>query len=234
MQIFLDTGLYHLLIVSGSHLIFIAGILARLNLKSRRWHWIGLLTYACMCLLSPPISRSFLQLTLSELSARRNLFWTQEQVVFYTGIACLLLFPDWFFSFSFVLSWTASLTLCFTRRLFVQHCLIFCFMWPLLRNTSPWSILSNFLISPLFSLGLFPASVLTFLIPGLNSITEPLWQCFLFLLDLGPRLSNSASISPPTITAMWTYIAALHILLQLLPLWKETPEKRLNELGKLP
>ena len=104
-------------------------------------------------------------------------------------------------------------------------------MWPLLKNISPWSIVYNFLVSPLFSAVLFPASVLTFIIPVLNRMTEPLWQLFFDLLKLGPTLRTSQTMEIPSVTALWIYVIAIHALLRLLPLWNESADRRLRELS---
>lgn len=232
VQLFMATGIYHLLVVSGSHLIFMEQMILKWGGYKKLVHLIPLFAYACLCLLNPPVFRSFIQLALSFINQRRHLFWTQEQSIFYCGCLCLLLFPDWFFSFSFALSWAASLSLCFTNKIFAQHCFIYISMLPLLKNASPLVILYNWILSPVFSAILFPISVLTFIVPHLNSLTSQVWDMFFMILQRLPHSVVSQELNIPPLHFIWLYIGGLHFILQLYALYFSRRESLLKEFGR--
>lgn len=121
---FIKTGLIHLLIVSGSHLIcldFLVGVF------TARWKQLRLLRLGIFFLLlcfvlatgaSPPAVRSFAQWCLRELSESCRWAWTRVQTVCAAGFVGAVFCHDRWALGSLALSWIASLALCISTTWF--------------------------------------------------------------------------------------------------------------------
>lgn len=222
------TGLLHLLVVSGTHLAFLETAL-ELLLKHFKWMralvFPGLLIFALVTRLQPPVVRSALSLLLSRISSHFQFCWTPLQRTVISGI----------FSFAFchgardiqslLLSWGAALALASCPRLddrgtwrdsVLRNLWIYLILAPLLAPMGvvhPGAILTNWLIAPWIGLALFPMSIATFLIPACQAICDPLWTGVSFLIaicadhmkSVGPPLALSSQI-------LWVYLGCFSLL----------------------
>lgn len=119
-SLYVSTGLIHLFVVSGTHLMFIYRGLRFLfnNRSTRRFEFIILFLYAGVCLFNPPIVRSLLTLIALEFLKSRQLLWRTDYVLLLCGLVCLTLQPKWIQSLSLQMSWLAALCLELTSRYF--------------------------------------------------------------------------------------------------------------------
>lgn len=215
-ELFKDTGLYHLLIVSGSHFVFLEQIFNFIFRKNKKVQFVIFILFAAICQFNPPVLRALISLTLQTLSDKHRLFWRREQVALYSGLCCLILFPEWLLSLSLLLSWLASLALTFSRKNFKQHVFIFLLIFPIFYNSSPLSILNNLLVAPLFGFFYFPATVFSALIPYGQYLGNWLWLKTFYLMEYLPSARtgfSGQSLFP--LALLWIYTFSLHIAKRL-------------------
>ena len=190
------TSLLHVAIVSGSHLVLLEVLLHKVIPEKIRPLKLTLALLFIFCLLTgwqAPAVRSFVTLCLQRWNHQKRLHWTGPQMTFFSGIFTWILFPQWFFSYSFLLSWGASLSLCLVpdsiHLRFLQqwktHLFVYVLLLPLLLpfgGVHPLSILCNWLIGPLFSALFFPLSLIAFLCPWVTPITDFIWQLAVYII----------------------------------------------------
>ncbi|MBX3041562.1 MAG: ComEC/Rec2 family competence protein, partial [Bdellovibrionaceae bacterium] len=137
-QLLRASGLLHLFVVSGAHLIWLEHLLARLNapfaLRLSGWTLFSL-----ACGWQPPVVRAWVGLLLIKLEPRWTPALRSDQHVLLSGLTTLILFPSWGDSLSLALSWVAafSLSLPFPRG----------WRGELLKCFAVWIFLMPFLIS---------------------------------------------------------------------------------------
>lgn len=231
-----NLGLYHLVVVSGSHLVFLEAIIAFLILNISRVvrslrlfsycshiHQIleitviGLLFYfSAVCLFQPPVIRSFFSLLTRRIDNDARLNWPPDYIVLFSGLLSLIHSPHWIHSLSLQLSWMAALIITCRGLGSLQKCLlIFIVLLPVLAcfsTSTPMTILTNFALAPLFGFLLFPISLLGVLIPSIWWLFEPLWKTldhFIQMIDPSDAIANT-HLAPNTI-CVWAYIAFLHL-----------------------
>ena len=122
---FAKTGLIHLLVVSGSHLICLEQLVLLLSCGFRgareKSRWMSILIFAALFFFtlmtgaSPPVLRAFLGWTLRRLSTRERWNWTRVQILTISGFATLPFCTDQWGLCSLGLSWIAGLALGFVR-----------------------------------------------------------------------------------------------------------------------
>lgn len=172
-QIFANAGLIHILVVSGSHLIFLESMLSRL--APERWMILIHALFTWMVGLQAPVVRAFLNRLLPR-------WGTPLQTQAIVTLVCLSAFPSWSHSPSFLLSWMCGILLSLPRLTNWPHGLelaakIFTGLLPfsaVIGLTSPLSILTNWLLAPIFGGLLFPAAALSFLLPT-SFVVDGLW-----------------------------------------------------------
>ena len=234
---FRQTGLIHLMVVSGAHLIFLERLILKFfpsHSALQRLAWPFLFLYVLNCLCRPPVMRAFISLALHQICLRKGLNWNPQQRVLYTGGLLLVLFPQWWNSFSFFLSWCASLAISLPfQSLWKKHLFIYLFLsGPLQKFTSlhPFSVLSNFLLAPLIFSWAFPLSFLSLIVPPLIPLMDLFWLYALKLLNL---VAPSFYMPPqmdlwiPSSFLLWIYLFLFHGGLQA---YFVTEKRRLYEL----
>jgi predicted membrane metal-binding protein len=193
---FRDTGLIHLLVVSGSHLVCLELLLSFI-LKHWKFKDLALLIvfvlFALITSGQPPIMRAIASNLLGRGNKIWRLCWTRTQIALMSGFFTLPFCHGQSGSLSLLLSWSASLILaelstspnersdpCLSRLIHWRnlalsalrlHSLMYVFLLPLLLPLSaphPLSILSNWILGPVLGFVLFPISALGFLAGGLN------------------------------------------------------------------
>jgi predicted membrane metal-binding protein len=194
-QAFLDTGLIHLMVVSGAHLLFLEALLVR----APSWIRFPLLgTYCWMTGFGPPVVKAFAH-RVFELWLRPR-YWRPIQVEAVAVLSLLLLQPAWLMSRSFQMSWMCSLALYLPRwfhyRKFDQAVKSY-FMLFVFTGASLLSIAWNTLLAPFVGMILFPICLSVIPLPFLLPVVDGVWDLFLWLLSAGPQ-------SLPSEWYLWT------------------------------
>jgi competence protein ComEC len=209
-------GLYHLLVISGSHLVFIEILLLPLTKRLGRFGQIFiffiLTLFVCICNFSPPIVRAWFGHMIRELSKEQKLFYSAIHVVAISGTICLIIFVEWLTSLSFILSWGAAFYISLPAKSSLKkHLIIYVGLLPLLvglQTQHPLTVLVNWLFAPLLGFILLPASLLAFVLPQFIFATDFLWQIFIYSTQLiadNMPISNSTQIKTPY-WYLWLYI----------------------------
>ncbi len=230
-QIFKNLGIYHAIIVSGSHLVFLSLLIEKLFYSHRLENFRiaalpVLLFYSLATGAEPPVIRAFIGIILNIIQKKKKLFWSQSEVVFLSLLLCLLLSSSWKNSYSLLLSYVASLSLTlvheqqFLKRNAYIYLIIFPFLLPLCPP-HPMSIITNAILSPLIGIVLFPLSFVSFLVPYCYYFTDFLWKIFLMICELfGSELETL-----PAIRFSIFYLWAIAVLLNF---YGVTREKKVN------
>ncbi|MFN8847847.1 MAG: ComEC/Rec2 family competence protein [Bdellovibrionales bacterium] len=174
------TGLIHIFVVSGSHFLILQQIFERLRIPSP----VGITFLVFFNFLSgftAPGTRACLGSSLNPILKLNG-----HQKVLFISVMTLLINPDWIRSYSFWLSWLASLILEISpkdRFRIIQNFLYY-LTWSFLGMTlSLWSIPLNVLIAPLIGWVLFPLSLLSFF-PGFDLLFTFLLKSLEHLFEL--------------------------------------------------
>jgi len=214
-QLFRDSGLIHILVVSGSHLLMLK------NWVRTRWLQLPILALYCWTTgLQPPVVRAFVQVILKVLVDRFALQWSPTNLIFMSGLVTWSLNPLWIKSMSFQLSWICALGLSLTvgQSLLIRSLALYLgtslllaqFHWP-----HPISILMNALVAPVIGGLLFPLSLLAFALPAITFVTDPFWKVVLFLC----RIATEGNLMFPSVIIdsleIWILIWFLHIAAHL-------------------
>lgn len=189
--IFQQSGLYHLLVVSGGHLAFFVELLrpfARKKIGSILV-LIFLITYSLMCGAQPPVIRALIQWVIYQQRNRIGIYAHSGLITFYSGIICLSLSPAWIHSLSFWLSWMATLACQSAMSLRLKPACAAAFIHIVLLpglmslgSAHPLSILNNWLLGPLLGSALLPLSILACVVPALNFVTDFAWSLLILIL----------------------------------------------------
>lgn len=224
-EILATTGLIHIFVVSGTHLSFFGKLIRKFKVPN--FLEIILMTlYSMATSFNPPVVRAFLSFLFKKFNNRFCLAWPKDILVWHVSFFCLIIFNNWFDSFSFLLSWSAALgiSLAKGKSSLVKNVCIYLIMFPVLINIStphPMVILINTMILPIFGLIFFPLTLLTLVLNFISPISDFLWKYFLLLLDFLsneiPLFKTDANLS---YKIMFYYLITVHILLIIYRLWK--------------
>ena len=222
---FISLGIIHLMVISGAHLIFLEkawSILPAFRLK-KLLLVLFLLTYSMSAGLNPPVLRALFSLLLARINKQLKLFWSPYLRVHISGLLCLLCQTSWFHSLSLQLSWIASLGMSNHRIPRLQSCtLTFLLILPIVSSwggVHPFSIIINWLLTPLAGGILLPLSLLTIPFPFLLPFTNTLWNQFLKIMKLlEPLVENNKVTLSWSLNSfqVWIYICIMFVLLQTL------------------
>lgn len=240
-HLYVSSGLIHLFVVSGAHLLVLEKILRFIFSFFKEFFspttesflvFTFLLFYAGICELNPPVTRALLLFCLTDTIFFGKIFWPRSNKIFLAGLVCLFLHPQWITSLSLQLSWLIALagllaTDCFkiTHRLASQtfHFLMIYPTLLLFQNPSFFSIFLNLIFSWFLELILFP---LALLVTGLPFLT-PLFD---FLMQLLKTILQNAELNllPSTLTDKyevlqfnWGLILTTHVALHFFNLFKK-------------
>lgn len=220
LTVFKKHSLFHLIVVSGSHFLWINKGLEIIHLRAPM-RWTALFIYNFVTGFQAPGTRALIQICLAHCGIFSRM--RSDQIVFLTGSFYLLLFPKEVLSISLLLSWTAalglSITSCFFRfmplvkRLFFRQFLFFILIYPWLwgwGNSHPLTLFSNLLLGPLIMGLLLPYSLADLII----QFPIPLNQVIFSFVDntltaLGDSHSTHASL-PIQKDFFWFYLFFLH------------------------
>jgi predicted membrane metal-binding protein len=174
------SGLIHIFVISGSHFLVLLQIFKLLRVPS-------LLTVPLLFIFNlfsgftAPGTRACLGVYLNQ-----KLKLNGHQKVLCVSIATLIINPEWLRSYSFWLSWLASLILEISpkdRFRITQNSLYF-LTWLLLgQSLSFWSLPLNIMIAPLIGWVLFPVGLLAF-VPGFDLLFNFLMKTLESIFEL--------------------------------------------------
>lgn len=241
-QLFIQSGLYHIVVVSGAHLVFFAFLLNLffkylISDKHKMIRHIFIfaffLIYTLACQLQPPLVRACLSSFILFFSEKMKLNYSDLTILLLSVFASLLFSPHWVNSLSLLLSATASLALFLTRTKksfpFQKQVLIYFLIAPLLfgwGNLHPLTIPLNVFLAPVVSAVLLPITILTipfrFLVPVSDFIMSLFLKILLFICD--PNSSTKSSSQIP-IKYLWIYLLFLILIGHIQHLLKKRDPK---------
>ncbi|KHD87695.1 MAG: competence protein [Bdellovibrio sp. ArHS] len=223
------TSLIHIFVVSGSHLLLLDELLGILRIPFYvRFFFMSF--YSILIGWQAPAVRALLGLGLRRVFKHSRLFFPRDLSVLLTGAAALILFPAWWSSWSFLMSWCAALALTtpdvlrikssWTRGFLTQFSIFFLMCAPLwgIGSLHPLSIVYNLFLAPAISYILLPLSFLTVLCPDLVPAFDFVMELFAKSL---PVLSEPISLTvrpPPTIPLLWGWLLFWHLCFHFLRL----------------
>lgn len=224
--VFLNSGLIHLLVISGAHLNTLEYLISKIMFhKPRTARW---LTYICFILLNltcqfqAPCLRALFQKIIQDLNQRYKLFLTPIHEVMYAGTLCVCLLPIMTMSHSLILSWWISLCLKLPIKSNLNKC-IFIYV-----SLIPWqasfmdlptiSILTNWLLAPTLSLIMTPLALFETLFPIVHKLTAFIWELIFYMLQMISAHSPSQHIKIP-LFVFWIYLLGLQLFLLRKSLW---------------
>lgn len=226
LQLLKLSGLIHLFVVSGSHLVFIEHFL--LYRCPRILRLVILTGFAFLSGLQPPVVRSWINLYLPFVLERWG--WRSSFSIWMAGVLSLLVNPTWIASLSLQLSWGCALGLHMPKmwrlpKALSQSLWIFIFLYPLLWS-SPKSYLSpicNWLIAPVIGLLLFPLSLLVMGVHQLTFVGDFAFTYFNnAMLWLEPLLIAAPQIVQPLpIELRWLWVFLLQFILYAMEIRRE-------------
>jgi ComEC/Rec2-related protein len=227
---FQTTGLYHLLVVSGSHLIFLSHWLTQISRKPsfRPLTLILLGVYCLVCQLAPPVVRAFAQILLVHAASAARLHLSASQISLATGVLCLGLFPGWSGALSFWLSWLASLACAWTSAVnlgsWARVTLIQCLLIPAFGFTGvnlPLSVFSNWILGPLLGKVLFGCALLATLIHPLAPLCDWFWESLVGVLAfLSTSFGEFTAFSSRPVLLI-TYVGVLNFMWMGVCRWRD-------------
>ena len=232
-NMFITTGLLHIFVVSGMHLSSLHKILSKIKIPFI-FQAVLLLIYALGTNLNPPVVRAWFSLIVTFIKGQFALNWNHTLSVWHVSFIVLLFFSNWHDSFSFLLSWSASLALALSRNknLLTRNLIVYLVMAPLLGSMShphPISILINTLFLPLFGLFFFPLTLLSVLIPPFVVISDSSWSFLLYFLNIIagelPLFKPEAHLS---LQQGFFYLLSLHFFICVYFSFVKLPIKRLR------
>ncbi len=173
------------MVVSGSHVAFLETVLviaSRHCALIRHVIPLALLLFAVANRLEAVVVRAVFSLFFRRLNERFRFSWGDVQILCMSGLLAMGFCKGPTSLLSLSLSWLLGLALLDWRSpgdTFLKNVRAYAFIAPGLLPFSlphPASILCNFIFAPFMGLALFPASLLTFLVPNLAPLTDWLWR----------------------------------------------------------
>jgi hypothetical protein len=233
------SGLIHLMIVSGSHLVFLTQLIEILidritsashqSLKTPcvRWKLItivmGLLVFALACRFQPPVARAWFYLLLAQSNLSWRLQWTKLQRITLSSLLALPFCASQNDLYSLFLSWTASLALLThgsttgpsgsPLNSILREAKTYLVLLPALIPIGaphPLSITAQVAMGPLLSRLLFPAALMAMFVSPLALLIDVLWDAAIWCcMELGRRMPDGWARRPWGLLFMWSYVLAL-------------------------
>lgn len=242
-QFYISTGLIHLFVVSGAHLLvmraliqfFFSCFLFFLSSKTQKYLTLFcLFLYTAVCEFNPPVTRSLFVLILSADFFETKLFWPQHAKIVMSGLLSLVFCSDWVSSISLQLSWLIALGGLFNSKIFLKPSALLrlalqsLWIYPtllLFQNLSPFSLLTQLIFSNFLEFFLFPLALLVLLIPSLSYSFDEIVLGLRHILQLTeiPLMPSaiSSDFKSKLIFINWVLIFSLHLAIHLLHMRKE-------------
>ena len=163
-RLFVDTGLIHILVVSGAHLIFLERMVLWLPGPVRT---AILVLYCWLTDWGAPVVRALVARAARAWTAPRG--WSALETEALASVLTLAIFPPWVFSRSFLMSWLCVLALTAPgprgwMKTWAEGARVYVFLYPY-SLAAPLTIGWNCLIAPAVGRIMFPAALLAMLVP---------------------------------------------------------------------
>lgn len=199
---FVDTGLIHLMVGSGTHLVFVEMLIWIFPRPVR----LAILGFYCFLTgFSAPAVRAFVRRLIGPWFKRRSGF-TSLQVEAATVVLTIAFVPEWIVSRSFLMSWMCGLAMTTPKlipkwphldRSLKAYLFLFPFCW-----AAPVTVAWNALLAPVVGLILFPACLAAILVPHFSGLTDLMWRALLGMLTIGPQ-GSPAPLFMPAYELVW-------------------------------
>jgi ComEC/Rec2-related protein len=227
-QILIRSSLYHLIVVSGAHLVLLSTLFEKIFffVKHRRLLQVMMLLtfilYSFMCRLEPPIVRATVAMFISLISEKQKLAYRPFQILLISTIICLSLEPSWWKSFSLLLSALSSLALLISDTKYppgYRELAVYLVLLPALvgwSNVHPSGILTNIFLAPFISFVWLPSFLLCLIFPLFLPIYEKVVFAFLkYLSVLGEVVPAVNQSQPLPLVILWIFLASVFVFLSV-------------------
>lgn len=229
-ELYISSGLIHLFVVSGAHLILIENLLKKSNL-SQTLIFIALIIYGFACDLNAPVTRCLIAFTLNSFLSAKNIRWPAHFKLLIIGTLTLSINYNWITSLSLQMSWIAAFLLILGEHFYKESSLLFkqsLFFITLLPTVvffqipSPIVILVNILLAPVLEFILFPLGLLVWFFNFLHPLFDFLILIFKSTLqNLELDFQIQTKDSPHNLVFYnWCIILALHSVFHLIHVQK--------------
>ena len=208
--LFVDSGLIHILVVSGAHLVTIERLTKRWPIALTSAALAG---YAWLTGFGAPIVRAGVARVIRSPAGARG--FSTLQIEFLTSALIVVAYPPWLASRSFLMSWLCVLALktplprtrwpALTDGL---RCYVLLYPFSL---SHPLTVLWNCVVAPLIGGILFPLAAAACVLPYVATGVDFAWSALLWLLRVGPRAAPEGGL---IVTAwLWWLPWVTHTLL---------------------
>lgn len=230
-QLYISSGLIHLFVVSGAHLILIEKLLNKLTCN-RILIFTILIIYGFACNLNAPVVRCLIAFTLGAYLVNKNIYWPAHFRLLIIGCLTLGFNYNWITSLSLQMSWIAAFLLILGEHFYKENSLLFkqsLFFISLLPTVvyfqipSPIIILINILLAPILEFILFPLGLLVWFFNFLSPVFDFLILAFksiLQSLELDYQIQLN-ELPPHLIFYNWCLIFILHTVFHLVHVAKK-------------
>ena len=224
-QFYISSGLIHLFVVSGAHLVLIENLLNKIT-SSRFLVFIVLIIYGFACGLNAPIVRCLIAFTLNLYLIEKNIHWPAHFKLLIIGSISLSFNYNWITSLSLQMSWIAAFLVVLGNNFFkdnssfFKQSLFFITLLPTLvffQIPSPVVILTNLVLAPILEFILFPLGLLVLFFNFLSPLFDFLILSFRLILQ---KLELDFQIQTTELPANlvffnWCLILTLHAVFHL-------------------
>lgn len=242
--LFANSGLIHLIIISGLHIALMYRAFNYIQLKlfpfskktATSFSLLFLLLYTFMLNLSAPALRAYFFQIIKLINKYYKFHWSPSYLILISVLLSLLFKPSLWASLSLLLSWTALLVIYFLQQALthplippaytkpiikkiIQSTLLYLFLLPFLsqfNNIHPFSIFIQLLFTPLLLFLLIPLSILKYFLLSNVFFIDYLWKIFFTLLQpLQNLLTNGPLSEKRPLLYFWIYTVSLQFFLIL-------------------
>jgi ComEC/Rec2-related protein len=225
-ELYAASGLIHLFVVSGAHLVLIERML---HFLTHKFKWSRLIIFSCLfcyafiCDLNAPICRALVSFSLNQYLYSKNFQWPTVTRSLMIGLITLLLNPAWVNSLSLQMSWLAAFATNVSadylkdRHIFFRQLIFFMFLYPTLmfmQALSLSTVLFNLFFAPLLEYVLFPLALLTCVLHPFYIPFDKMLSFFNSSLRMLEVDYTPAQMTTPAnwVVIIWFLIFALHFI----------------------
>lgn len=232
-NLYIQTGLIHLFVVSGSHLILMNVVLKKVfptieqKSKSALYflaiRWLLLVLYACACELNPPVTRSLFSLLLADSLLLKTKYWPRSYCLLLAGLGSLIFHPTWILSLSLQMSWLAAIAIEINQHIFkdtktvatqLTFYSLFFLVFSLLGFPQISVIVCAYFFTPVLEWILFPLAFLCLPFPFLTSLFSFLENTLITALKSFEFYTTPSESQWPHYQILnWILIVVLHLVL---------------------